>query len=593
LHYLDTREVDKSGEIECFFGVKNGNIVEPSKNLRISNINVDGYYGNADKRLGEHLNLKEFQFQTAAGPFNGNLLLTKFNQPRYQGKAKGRVDLAVLHSIFPIPNINSTSGRVKVDSKFDVQSTSEGINLADCHGDLDFINVHCQLKDDKRYFDHITGGMYLNSNVLALEKVSLTVGRSDLLLHGKLEQLQNYLNKKGNLVAQMEVKSAFIDVQDFSTSEKAEEIKNGRNFILPNNVVGNVHLRANNLQYETHQFKNLGTNLIVNGRHLTFSSLKLQNAGADIVGNLAIHEYSPEIFTISTTASSQNIAFQPLFKEWDNFDQDVISSQNISGMVAANLKFTAPFDLRTGIDMKKIMATVDVQVENGKLTNVETFKSITESLQSSTATKMILRENNISSFEKNLLDLKFETIKNTLTIANGSLTIPKMVIASNAMTIDLSGTHDFANKVDYHFNFNLRDIKKVKLDTEFGDVVEDGTGLKLFCHMYGDLENPTITWDKNQKRQLTKETFQNEKQTTKEMLKAELGLFKKDSSVVAYKAKERPKESIQMQFGNEKKEEKALEEEKANKNTKINRTLQKWKEDVKKQKEGELVLDPE
>ncbi len=592
LHYSDKRVENKKGEIECVFGIQNGNIVEPSKNLRISNINIDGYYGNVDKRNGEHLNLKELQFRTAAGPFKGNLLLTKFNKPRYQGKANGRIDLAVLHCIFPIPTVKSTSGKVNVDSKFDIQTTGEGVNLSACSGDLDFQNVHCQLNNDKRYFDHITGGMLLNSNVLDIQQISLTVGKSDLLLNGKLEQIQNYLNKKGNLLANMDVKSAYIDVQDFSSSDKAEEIKNGRNFILPNDIVANVQLRANNLQYEKHQFKQLGTNLKINGRNLNFTALRLQNAGAEINGNVLIQENSPEIFTISTEASSNNIAFQPLFSEWDNFDQQVISSQNISGSASANLKFTAPFDLRSGINSNQILATLDLQVDNGKLTNVEAFKSISGSLQSSTATRLILKENNITTFEKNLLDLKFETLKNTITIANGKLTIPKMTIASNALTVDLAGTHDFNNNIDYHFNFNLRDIKKVKVETEFGEVVDDGTGLLLFCHMYGNLDNPTIKWDKEQKRLLAKETFQQEKQTTKEMLKAELGMFKKDTSVVAYKAKEKPKETIQMQFGAAKKEE-PIVEEKVNKNTKINKTLQKWKEDAKKEKEGELVLDPE
>lgn len=590
LHYTDERKENTIGEITCNFGVENGSITEPTKNLQISGINVSGFYGNVDKRKGEHLNLSALEFRTAAGPFKGNLLLTHFDQPHYQGKANGQVDLAVLHSIFPVSAIQSTSGQVKVDSRFDIKTTNDKVNIKSCTGNLDLMNVHCQLKDDKRYFDHITGKMFLNQDVIGLEKISLTVGRSDLALNGKIQHLQNYINKTGKLNTNVEIRSAFLDVQDFASSEKAEEIKNGRNFILPNDINGNIHLLANNLQYEKHQFKKLGTQLKLDGRSMNFTQLTLQNAGADVRGNVLIQENSPEIFTISTNAASNNISFQPLFQEWDNFQQEVISSENISGVASASLKFKAPFDLRSGIDMNKVLATVDLKVDDGRLKNVQTFKSITASLQESKATKMILRENNITTFEKNLLDLEFEHLQNTITIQDGKLTIPKMLIASNALSVNLSGTHTFDNQVDYHFDFNLRDIKKVKTETEFGDVIDDGTGLRLFAHMYGHIDDPTIKWDREQKRMLTKENIEKEKLTTKQMLKAEFGLFKKDTAVVAYKAKEQPTEVIEMQFGSDKKED-IIDKPAPKKVGKLGKTFKKWKSDAKKEKESEVYFD--
>lgn len=588
LHYKDKREKNKVGEIACHFDVRNGNIVEPTKNLRISGINIRGYYGNSHKEKGEHLDLSELQFETIAGPFAGHLLLTHFDQPRYRGNAKGQIDLAVLHAIFPLPLVQSTSGQVKIDSRFDVKTANGEIDIQGCSGNVYLTNVQCQLQEDKRYFDHISGKIFLNTDQIALDKLSLTVGRSDLALNGKIEQLQSYLNRKGKLSTQLAIRSAFLDVQDFATNERAEVIQNERNFVLPNDISGHVHLLANNLQYEKHQFKYLSTNLKIDGRSLSFGELKLQNAGADVVGRVLIQENQPEIFTISTNASSNNISFQPLFQEWDNFQQDVISSENISGIAQANLIFKAPFDLRSGIDMNSILATVKLKIDDGKLRNVETFKSITASLQESTATKLILKENNINTFEKNLLNLQFQSLENTLTIQNGVLTIPKMTIASNALTVNLSGTHTFNNQVDYHFDFNLRDIKKIKTETEFGEVVDDGTGLRLFAHMYGDIDSPTIKWDKEQKRMLAKENLQQEKMTTKEMLKAEFGLFKKDTAVVAYKAKVKPKEEIHMQFQKTNAEDITPEIQK--KETKLGKTFQKWKEDATRSKAGELVI---
>jgi hypothetical protein len=588
-HYHNERKENEIAQIECHFGVQNGNIVEPNKNLRISNINVDGYYGNTNKKLGEHLALEKLNFQTIAGPFAGNLTITEFDQPHFQGKAIGKVDMAILHAIFPIPSVQSASGKIAVDSKFDLKSNPSGLQIRNCDGNVDFANVQCQLVNDKRYFDHITGRFYWKNNIAGLEKISLTVGKSDLYLDGTFEQLQAYLNNTGKLKADMKIRSAFLDVQDFSSSTKAEEIANGRNYVLPNNIDGNLHLLANNLTYDKHQFKKLSTELVIYERNLHFKQLSLQNSQADIKGNVLIQEKSPEIFTISTNAHSDNISFQPLFAEWDNFQQSVISANNISGKVSADLQFTAPFDLRSGIKSKDIVATIKLKIDDGRLRNVEAFKSITSSLSESTMTRMLLKQNNIQNFENNLLDLKFSSIENTFIISDGRLTIPRMTIASNAMTVNLSGTHDFDNQVDYRFDFNLRDIKKVNSKTEFGEVIDDGTGLQLFAHMFGPMDNPTIKWDQQAKRELAKANIEADKQTAKEMLKADFGLFKKDTTVQAFKAKEKPKEEIQISF--KKAGDTEIEEEVAvKKDTKLNRTFQKWKDDAQKNKDDKIKV---
>ncbi|MFA7272572.1 MAG: AsmA-like C-terminal region-containing protein [Crocinitomicaceae bacterium] len=588
-HYFNQRKENETGKIECNFGIDNGTILEPSQKLQLSNINVKGFYGNTDEKKGEHLALEQVSFRTVAGPFSGNLVISEFSQPHYQGKANGRIDLAVLHAIFPLPNVERTSGKIEVDTKFDVKSNAAGYQIRDCDGNLDFVNVQCQLQNDKRYFDHITGRFFLKDNTAGLEKISLTVGNSDLALDGRFDQIQSYLNNSGNLIAQVKIRSAFIDVQDFSSSSKAEEIANGRNYVLPNDIEANIDLLANNLTYEAHQFKKLSTELQIRDRNLHFKNLALQNSQADIQGSVLIQEKSPEIFTISTDAHSENISFQPVFAEWNNFEQSVITSNNISGKVAVDMQFTAPFDLRSGIKMKDIVATVKLRIDEGRLKNVEAFKSITASLSESSMTRILLKQNNIQNFEKNLLDLKFESLENIFTIKGGKLNIPKMTIASNAMTVNLSGTHDFDNQVDYHFDFNLRDIKKTQTVTEFGTVVEDGTGLRLFAHMFGPMDDPTIKWDQQAKRELAKANIEAEKQSTKEMLKADFGLFKKDTTVRAFQAKEKPKEEIQITFGGTKEMEVA-EEVKVKKDTKITKALQKWKDESQKDKDGNIKV---
>jgi hypothetical protein len=114
-----------------------------------------------------------------------------------------------------------------------------------------------------------------------------------------------------------------------------------------------------------------------------------------------------------------------------------------------------------------------------------------------------------------------------------------MDIASSAISISASGVHSFDNIVEYHLKLLLSDIlakkaKKARKDVEeFGVVEEDGLGrTSLFISMKGPVSDPIISYDSQGARAKIKNDLVKEKQTMKQLLKEEFGLFKKDSSIV-------------------------------------------------------------
>jgi hypothetical protein len=249
--------------------------------------------------------------------------------------------------------------------------------------------------------------------------------------------------------------------------------------------------------------------------------------------------------------------------------------------------FSAPFDLRSGIISKAIKAEVYLKITDGKLKNVSSFKSITESLQSNTA-KLVLGKENIALLEKKLMDLRFETLENTFTIENGKLTIPEMMIHTSALDVETAGTHTFENLIDYRFAFRFRDLKDKSRITEFGEEVDDGTGMKVYMRMYGSVDNPTIVWDKTSRKQQLKEDLKQEKETVKSMLKSEFGLFKNDSTLKSYQEKQGPKETIKVEFGTPALTEPPTEQKKTKKDSKLKSTLKNWKEESDKDKQEKI-----
>ena len=592
---ISKKNIEKNPlEVNCSFGIENGNLHIPNSKIAMRKIKVEGFYSNANGRKKEQLELKNISFLTNGGPFKGNLTLTHFNAPVFKGNADGLIDLTVLHSLFPIPSIEQLKGKVNVRSSFLVQGkpTKNGgmdFNISKVEGELKLNDVLVKLNEDKRIFKSVKGKVYLRNNAIGIDELSLNIGQSDLYINGVLNDIIPYFQGKGKLDGQLNIKSDKIILQDLGTETKKEKNLNARAFILNNKIGGKVFLEVNELHYEKHIFSKIRGNMVVNGRLIRFPKVALENGGASIKGSVTIEERSPEIFYISSNIASKNINFKRLFKEWDNFKQKVIKSKNIEGVAIASVKFYAPFDVRTGIKSSAIRAEIGIQIDNGRLKNLETFTTIIESLKTSSL-KTILGKENINDFGKRLTDLKFDQLKNTIIIKNGILTLPSMSINSSAINIEVSGKHTFANKIDYRFGFRFRDLKK-KQTSEFGEIEDDGTGFRVFMRMYGNLDNPTIEWDRESKKELAKEKRVEEKKNAKSILKTEFGLFKSDTTVQEYIKDKGPKEEISVNFDPLKTADTIIEQKPPKKDTKVNRWLEKLKKEAEEEEKDEFIIE--
>ena len=589
---------DQNTNVNCDFGIKDGSLIEPAKGLKLNNINLNGKYSNEGGKENEYLRLSNISFLTAGGPFSGDVELTNFDAPIYTGKGKGNIDLSIAQRLFPNPEIDSIIGNIDVNSEFNIQESKDvnqeiHFNIQKCEGDISLNNVGLKLKQDKRFFNSLNGSIYLRENEVGLDAISMNVGNSDIKINGVFNNIIGYLKKENKLEADVSIKSDFLDIQDLSIETKQEQIEDGKNWILPNDILASISLNAGEIKYENHRFKKFKGNLNVKENALEFLGLTVQNANADVKGDLLIEEKLPEIFTITTQLSSDNIEFKSLFREWNNFDQTDITEENISGKAHIILDFKSSFDLENGVNKNAIKALVRLKISDGKLKNVSTLKQISQSLKS-TPTRLLLKKSNILEFEKNLLDLKFEEFENTLIIKNGQVEIPSMLIKSNAIDIELYGKHSFEDIIDYHFSFNLRQIRKSKTEEEFGEVQDDNQGIKVFLKMYGNGSNPTIEWDQTAKKEQAKANREAAKSEAKSIFKSEFGMFKNDTTVKTQQQVKAPKEELQIEFGNTKKEE-IIEEPKKKKKElrfnsvpKIGNTLKKWKEESEKDKKEEF-----
>lgn len=590
----DDRKDDNALALDCKFGITNGKLTEPTQNIQINELSLDGLFTN--EKDNESLSLSAIRFVSKTGLFQGNLKISQFNAPKFEGNANGTINLDVVHSLFHIPKIDKIGGELIVNTDFIVKNIpnkegSSNYDIIKCEGGIELINDYVQMLDDKRYFHSINGKIFLKNNDVGVENLSVKLSNSDLNLNGMFTNLIGFFKDDEKLQAVMSVQSNSIHLEDLGTIERQELIQDDtpRTFMLVQQIVGSLNLAIGKLSYDNHDFEQIYGSLSLNEHQLRFDDIKFKTSGANVTGSILINEKSEGYFSTTSTLSSSNIQLNQLMKDWNNFNQNVVTSEHISGQAAASLYLEAPFDIRTGINMKNVKADVQLKVENGRLKGVGAFKDIVKSMNSPSA-KLILGTKNIKSFGDRLSDLKFETLENQLTIQNGVITIPEMTINSSALKIAAKGTHTFDNKIDYHFSFRLRDLKDQKTE-EFGDVIDDKTGMLVYLRMYGSINKPQFSWDKESKAEDRKEYNETEKQSLKGMLKKEFGLFKKDSTVQNYQETNKPKEVLEVQYGEGTEQSDEFEQEKKKKDSKVNKFLEKMKQEEKDKKKVEVEFE--
>jgi hypothetical protein len=570
------------------FGIENGELTEPEHGLKIQDIQLSGKYSNTGEK-GEYISMKNVRSRTAGGPFSGEVELREFDRPKVEGSAKGNVDLALIHSIFHLPSIDEVRGNLGIQTNFKLATSPEGELAVDqCNGQLELKNISLKLMADKRRFSEVNGRLFLRGNEAGIENTSLKLGSSDVKLNGIFDNIFPYINGKGDLKTSVLVESKHLYVEDLGSTSKEMKIETGQVYSLPDNIQGEINLQIEKLRYGKHEFSHLISKMNIEHRRLHFPQMSLVNAEGLLSGALIIEEKEPEKFILTTQIAGKNLKFKPLFKEWENFDQTVIREQNISGRAEANLFFRAPFTLAKGIIYSGIEAKLDLKVFNGHLKNVASFKDITESLKTKSG-KLVLGKENIQQLEDKLKDVDFQTMENSIYIKNGQVEIPKMTIRSTALDMDVSGRHSFTDDIDYRFAFRFRDLKAAKNQTEFGEVIDDGTGVRLYLRMHGTLDKPIYEWDSEGRKVQAKEYRQEEKAQAKSILKAEFGFFQKDSTVKAYIPKDVPKEDLKIKFGPASKQE-FMEEKKQTKDSKLKKTLNTWKEQQEKEQQSGVKL---
>lgn len=172
-------------------------------------------------------------------------------------------------------------------------------------------------------------------------------------------------------------------------------------------------------------------------------------------GTLGVQGYfngsDPDHIYFHSTIKASKLDLDKLLIKFENFGQDYLINENLHGKVSGTItsKFLVYPDLTPIID--KSEAKMDLTVYQGSIVNFAPLSAMSTYFS-----------------DRNLNNIRFDTLSNTFDLKDGVLNIPNMNINSSLGFIELSGKQSLDMNMDYFIRIPLGMVTSVGFKSLFG-----------------------------------------------------------------------------------------------------------------------------
>ncbi|WP_207512620.1 AsmA-like C-terminal region-containing protein [Longitalea luteola] len=337
-------------------------------------------------------------------------------------------------------------------------------------------NVSGHLTKHAFELDSIKGTVMFNTeNFIKIDTLTGKVGRSDFDINMRLytgkdstrRMKENYLR----------FNSRFLDVDQMTnykfdmTMEKPRprRRRGGDTSAAPEAAVPvqtvsspSVHAKAFNIfqvpfvdfkasvnigkiKYRRLWIKNVASNVrMLENHHLYLDTLHMEMAGGKIDARAHFNGNNPEKIYLRSRIKVDDIDLEKMMLKLDYLGQDYVINKNIRGHITGQVKGYMRIhpDLTPMLDQSQ--AQLDINIYNGELINFAPMAAMSAYFK-----------------DKNMMKVRFDTLRNVLTFKDNTLNIPTMNINSSLGFLEFSGTQSLDMNMQYYVRIPLKMVTQV------------------------------------------------------------------------------------------------------------------------------------
>lgn len=512
------------------FGINKGQIKFVEEGISMKEIYLQGSFnsGTANTPETAELNLQKFSGKLDNSTFSGNFHLKDMVKPYLKFDIDADVDLAEVFKFIPVEKIENISGRVKTKLSYEGKLSGNSFTIEDyknsaSNGSAIFENVCLKIKEKPLNLANCTGEVIFENTIGTIPRLTGKIASTEFSLKGKAVNLPEYFYLDNYpLIINAEITCDNIVVEDFLTKDtKNQKSKKGDMGIkIPANIDLQLSANIGSLSFQKFSAKSIKGSIVIKDKKLYAENLSFESCGGTAEISGSVNTEDPENIVTQAYGSFNKISITQLFTSFDNFSQTSLEDRHLKGNTKASIAYAATFDSHLKMKMNTLYVNAPLEITNGELIDFKPLEGLSKFIQ-----------------VEELRHIRFSTLTNTIEIKDEAVVIPKMVIQSNALNLEIGGIHYFDNRIEYYFNVFLKDLlaakwkKKKKNEDEFGEIIEEEGGARIYLKMVGTMDNYKITIDKKGVKEKIKDDAKKEGQNFKQIFYEEFGAFKNDSTI--------------------------------------------------------------
>ncbi|WP_308599737.1 AsmA-like C-terminal region-containing protein [uncultured Dysgonomonas sp.] len=413
----------------------------PSLPKAVNNINVamaiNSKGGSLDNMI---IDISKFSFNLGGNPFSGSLnVSTPMSDPNLKAQANGTIDLGMIKDVYPLEKGTALNGKMIANLNVAARMSAiekEQYENVSAAGSLKLSNMTYKSQDMPDVVIN-DAGLEFSPRYVNLSSLNLKIGKNDLSATGRLENFIAYALKDQTLKGQLNIKSNYLNANDFISSETAgtEETASSttEDIIIPKNIDFVLNAALNQIVYGKMNITNMVGNMTVKNGVLTLNNVGANALGGSCKVSGTYDTSSPKTPKVNFDLALSKVSFAETFKSVESVQKFAPIFEKLGGTYSMNFKFNTSLGETIMQTLAGLTGSGALQTNDVKIEGVEALTALSSSLKTDA----------LKSFSTKDLNLPF-------TINNGKLnTKPFNVNFGNGGVMKLEGATGLDQSIDY------------------------------------------------------------------------------------------------------------------------------------------------
>ena len=274
---------------------------------------------------------------------------------------------------------------------------------------------------------------------------------------------------------------------------------------LPDYLEANISLDVENFIYDKLIVKNIKGLMLYKDLAFSTDNVEANTLTGSISLNGKFYQKEDNSFKLSINSKFEDINIKTLFYCFNNFNQEYLKYENLDGKINSQFICNTELDNKFKFISDKFQLSSKITISEGELIGFQPMEKLS---------KFVSLED--------LKHIKFSTLKNDIEIKDEVIKIPSMEIKSNALSMIISGYHNFNLEYNYKIKMLLGQILAKTFKSNNIDYNNDELITNVQLRMSGDEDNYDIKFEKLKIKEHIKKGIKQEVKTIKDIIKEDI-----------------------------------------------------------------------